>query len=117
MAVALKEDKYEGTERVAALVANREEVVQRIARLIELWRYKRYYSLDEICKELGTTERTARDDIGRLRKIGLVMGEKIEGVYCYRLSYGGFKVWLKEFRKKVLDPIQKIVAKRRSQSS
>lgn len=114
MAVALKEDKYKGTERVAALVASREEVIRRIAQLIELWRYKRYYTLDEICEELGTTERTAQDDIGRLRRIGLVMGEKVDGVYSYRLSYDGFKIWLKEFTKKILDPIQKMVTKRKS---
>lgn len=109
--VALKKNEYEGTERIAALVASREEVVRRITRLIELWRYKRYYTLDEICDELNTTERTARDDIGRLRKIGLVMGENIDGVYRYRLSYDGFKVWIKEFTKKVLDPVQKMAAR------
>lgn len=108
MSIAFEVDEYESTERAAALVADHKTVVRRISRMIEMWRYQENFTLAEICDELNVTEPTARKYLGKLRKIGLVIGERVKGKYRYRLSYDGFRVWLNEFTKKIREPIQKM---------
>ncbi len=94
-----------GLRRVAGLIATHQKTKNRIVNFLELFRGDKRLTAADIKEALGVDQKVFEKDVGRLKEIGLLHGERTNGNYHYYLSYEAFNTWLKTVR----DPVYNLL--------
>ena len=95
-----------GLEDLLSLLANNKKTRELLKSLILTLR-GREMTKEELLEELDISEKQFKNLTKRLRKVGLLVGEKRKDRYVYRLSYEGFGMWLKMLRDTVYNLIKR----------
>lgn len=94
-----------GLYRIADLVASYGSTKSRLVDFLELFRGDKKLTKNEIKDQLGVDQKVFEKDVSRLKDVGLLHGERIDGDYHYYLSYEAFNTWLKTLK----DPVYNLL--------